>query len=137
MDGRHQVSCTGIDPAYLGRVRRNWRKADRRLTMADFDERKRGYESKFAHDEELRFRALSRGNKLLGLWAAEQLGKSGDEAEAYAQEVTRMGFGAGSEEVIGKLVDDLGPRADEATIRSQMEAALAEAAEQVANAQGS
>lgn len=104
--------------------------------MAEFEERKRGYENKFAHDEELRFKALSRGNKLLGLWAAEQLGKTGDEAEAYSQEVARVGFSAGSEGIAGKLVDDLRGRADEAAIRTRMEAALAEAAEQVVKTQG-
>ncbi len=104
--------------------------------MADFEERKRGYESKFAHDEELRFKALSRRNKLVGLWAAEQLGKTGEEAEAYAQEVARVGLSAGSEGIVGKLGDDLGQRADEAAIRTRMEAALAEAAEQLSKSGG-
>ena len=52
--------------------------------MTTFDKRKDGYESKFARDEELRFKATARRNRLLGLWAAEKLGKSGDEAQAYA-----------------------------------------------------
>ena len=57
--------------------------------MTTFDKRKDAYESKFARDEELRFKATSRRNKLLGLWAAEKLGKTGADAEAYAQEVMR------------------------------------------------
>ena len=52
--------------------------------MATFDQRKDAFENKFAHDEELRFKAMARRNKLLGLWAAEKLGKSGADAEAYA-----------------------------------------------------
>src|SRR3712207_5208446 len=60
--------------------------------MATFDKRKDAFESKFARDEELRFKATSRRNKLLGLWAAEKLGKSGEEAEAYAKDVVRADF---------------------------------------------
>ena len=52
-----------------------------------FDKREEGFEKKFAHDEELRFKATARRNKMLGLWAAEKLGLSGDAANAYAKEV--------------------------------------------------
>ena len=55
--------------------------------MAQFDDREKAHEAKFARDGELRFKAEARRNKLLGLWVAEQLGKSGDEAAAYAKEV--------------------------------------------------
>ena len=55
--------------------------------MTTFDKREEGFEKKFAHDEELRFKANARRNKLLGLWAAEKLGLTGDEAAAYAKEV--------------------------------------------------
>jgi hypothetical protein len=100
--------------------------------VADFDDRKRGFEGKFAHDEELRFKLFSRANKLLGLWAAELLGKTDDQADLYAQEVTRAGFAAsGREGVVKKLVSDLGERADETAIRSRMDAALVEAQEQL------
>jgi hypothetical protein len=58
--------------------------------MTTFEDRNKGFERKFAHDEELKFRATARRNKLLGLWAAEQLGLSGDEAQAYAVEVMKM-----------------------------------------------
>jgi hypothetical protein len=70
--------------------------------MADFDDRKRGFEGKFAHDEELRFKAVSRANKLLGLWAADLLGRTGDQAEAYAQDVARMGFAASGREALSR-----------------------------------
>jgi hypothetical protein len=53
--------------------------------MSTFDRREEGFENKFAHDAELQFKALARANKLLGLWAAQQLGKSGAEAEEYAK----------------------------------------------------
>lgn len=55
--------------------------------MNTFDKREEGFEKKFAHDEELRFKANARRNKLLGLWAAEKLGITGDQAAAYAKEV--------------------------------------------------
>ena len=75
--------------------------------MATFDKRKDAYESKFARDEDLKFRATSRRNKLLGLWAAEKLGKSGDEAEAYAKEVMRADFQeAGDRDVFRKIRSD-------------------------------
>jgi hypothetical protein len=53
--------------------------------MTTFEDREKGYERKFAHDQELKFRATARRNKMLGLWAAEQLGLSGEEAQAYAE----------------------------------------------------
>jgi len=55
--------------------------------MSTFDKREESFEQRFVHEEELHFRAEARRNKLLGLWAAEKLGKSGDAAEAYAQEL--------------------------------------------------
>ena len=57
--------------------------------MTTFEDREKGYERKFAHDQELKFRATARRNKMLGLWAAEQLGLSGEEAQAYAKEVIK------------------------------------------------
>ena len=103
--------------------------------MADFDDRKRGFEGKFALDEELRFRATSRANKLVGLWAAALLGKTGDEAESYAQEVARAGFAAsGGEGIVRKLAADLGGQADATVIRARMDSALLEAQEQLSQA---
>jgi hypothetical protein len=75
--------------------------------MTTFDKREEGFEKKFAHDEELRFKAGARRNKLLGLWAAEKLGLSGAEAEAYAKTVVAADFEeAGDEDVFRKLRKD-------------------------------
>ena len=75
--------------------------------MTDFNDRERAEEAKFAHDEELRFKATARRNKLLGLWAAEKLGKSGADAEAYAKSVVVADFEeAGDEDVVRKVKND-------------------------------
>ena len=75
--------------------------------MSTFDQRKDAFENKFAHDEELRFKASARRNKLLGLWAAEKLGKSGAEADAYAKSVVVADFEeAGDEDVVRKVKAD-------------------------------
>ncbi len=89
--------------------------------MTTFDERENAFENKFAHDEEMKFRAEARRNKLLGLWAAELMGKSGDEAEAYGKEVVKADFEeAGDEDVYRKVAGDLGDLATETEIRTQM-----------------
>lgn len=76
--------------------------------MTTFDDRKDAFERKFAHDEELRFKAMARRNKLLGLWAAEKLGKSGADAEAYAKSVVMADFEeAGDADVARKVQKDL------------------------------
>lgn len=76
--------------------------------MTTFDEREKAFEKKFAHDEELRFRATARRNRLFGLWAAEKLGLSGDEADEYAKSVVRADFEeAGDEDVLRKVRGDL------------------------------
>lgn len=76
--------------------------------MTQFDKREKAYESKFAHDEELRFKAAARRNKLLGLWAAELMGMEGDAASAYAIEVVKSDFEeAGDEDVYRKVKGDL------------------------------
>ena len=75
--------------------------------MSTFDKRQEGFEKKVAHDEELQFKAGARRNKLLGAWAAEKLGLSGDAATAYAKEVVLADFEeAGDEDVIRKVVSD-------------------------------
>ncbi len=75
--------------------------------MSTFDNREKGYESKFAHDEELRFKAEARRNKLLGLWAAEKMGITGNAAEAYAKEVIKADFEEpGDEDVFRKIRGD-------------------------------
>jgi len=73
-------------------------------SMTTFDKREEGFEKKFAHDEELRFRANARRNRMLGLWAAEKLGISGDAANAYAKEVVMSDFEEGGEHDVFKKV---------------------------------
>lgn len=75
--------------------------------MASFEDREKGFERKFAHDEELKFKATARRNKLLGLWAAEQMGLSGDAAQAYAREVIKADLEEpGEEDVVRKIRRD-------------------------------
>ena len=89
--------------------------------MSTFDDRERAFENKFAHDEEMLFKATARRNKLTGLWAAELMGKSGDEAEAYAKTVVIADFEeAGHEDVVRKLAADLGDKSDPDTIRAKL-----------------
>ena len=75
--------------------------------MTKFEDREKGFERKFAHDEELKFRATARRNKLLGLWAAEKLGLAGDEAQAYAREIVKADLAEpGEEDVFRKVRSD-------------------------------
>ena len=75
--------------------------------MTTFDKREDAFEQQFAHDEELRFKATARRNKLLGLWAAEKLGLSGAEAETYAKSVVIADFEeAGDHDVMHKIRKD-------------------------------
>lgn len=96
--------------------------------MTTFDDRENAFENKFAHDEAMKFKADARCNKLLGLWAAELLGKTGDEAEAYAREVIKADFEeAGHEDVVRKVAADLGDKADADTIRAKRAELMIEA----------
>lgn len=92
--------------------------------MTTFDDRKDAFEKKFAHDEELRFKATARRNKLLGLWAAEKLGKAGADADAYAKTVVLADFEeAGDDDVIRKIRSDLeagGVALSEGEIKTRM-----------------
>jgi hypothetical protein len=100
--------------------------------MTTFDKREEGFEKKFAHDEELKFKATARRNKLLGLWAAAQLGKTGADADAYSKEVVAADFEeAGDDDVVRKVTKDLAGKATEADIRSMMQELLAEAVKQI------
>lgn len=100
--------------------------------MTTFDDRENAFENQFAHDQELKFKAEARRNKLLGLWAAGLLGQSGDAAAAYAKEVIASDFAeAGDEDVFRKVAADLGDKADEATIRAKMAELMAEAKRQI------
>ncbi|HYC18844.1 MAG TPA: DUF1476 domain-containing protein [Pseudolabrys sp.] len=97
-----------------------------------FDKREEGFEKQFAHDEELRFKAMARRNKMLGLWAAGILGKSGADAEAYAKEVVLADFEAGDKDVVHKVIKDLQPKGvTEQQIRSRMTELLTEAVAQI------
>ncbi|MCA0434812.1 MAG: DUF1476 domain-containing protein [Proteobacteria bacterium] len=106
--------------------------------MTTFDQRKEGFEKKFAHDEELRFKATARRNKLLGLWAAEKLGLSGAAAESYAKEVVAADFEeAGDEDVVRKVVADFkakGVEQSDHQIRRTMDELLATAIDQIKSA---
>lgn len=96
--------------------------------MSTFDDRERAFETKFAHDQEMQFKAVARRNKLAGLWAAGLLGKTGAAAEDYAFEVVKADFEeAGDDDVIRKLVRDLAGKADEATIRAKLAECLGQA----------
>ena len=100
--------------------------------MTTFDDRENAFENKFAHDAEMQFKAEARRNKLLGLWAADLLGKSGDEADAYAKEVIKADFEeAGDEDVYRKVSGDLGDKATETEIRTKMVELLAVAKAQL------
>jgi len=98
-----------------------------------FDKREEGFEKKFAHDEELRFKAMARRNKLLGQWAAGVLGKSGADADAYVKEVVLSDFEeVGDHDVLRKVAKDLaGKGVNEADIRAKMTELLAQAVEQI------
>ena len=104
--------------------------------MTTFDKREEGFEKKFAHDEELRFKATARRNKLLGLWAAEKLGIKGAEAEAYAKAVVIADFEApGDGDVFSKLRKDFDAKGlqgiSDQEIRSTMDSLLMKAADEL------
>ncbi|ATG35408.1 MULTISPECIES: DUF1476 domain-containing protein [Phaeobacter] len=102
--------------------------------MTTFDDREQAFEAKYAHDEEMQFKAQARCNKLLGLWAAGLMGKTGADAEAYALEVIKSDFEeAGFEDVLRKVSSDLQGRASAEDVREQRAALLPEAKAQVLN----
>ena len=103
--------------------------------MTTFDEREKSFEKKFEHDQELQFKVKARRNKMLGLWAAGLLGKSGADAEAYATEIVMADFEKpGESDIIHKLMRDLaaaGKPMEDHTIRKQAERLLPMAKQQV------
>ena len=103
--------------------------------MTTFDKREEGFEKQFAHDEELRFKANARRNKLLGLWAAEKLGITGAAADAYAKEVVVADFeGAGDDNVFRKVRKDFdakGVALSDQEIRKIMDGLMAQAVAQI------
>jgi hypothetical protein len=111
------------------------RRAQLERPMTTFDEREKSFEKKFEHDQELQFKVKARRNKMLGLWAAGLLGKSGADAEAYAKEIVMADFEKpGESDIIHKLMRDLaaaGKPMEDRTIRKQAERLLPEAKQQV------
>ncbi len=103
--------------------------------MSSFDDREKGFERKFAHDAEMQFKAEARRNKLLGLWAADKMGITGDAAAEYAKSVIKADFEeAGDEDVYRKVSGDFtdkGVQFEEAELRRQMANFLTEAKAQL------
>ncbi|MBN9040691.1 MAG: hypothetical protein BGP05_17660 [Rhizobiales bacterium 62-47] len=103
--------------------------------MTTFDKREEGFEKKFALDEEQKFKAMARRNRLLGLWAAELLGKSGDDAANYAKEVVAADFEeAGDDDVLNKVAGDFSAKGVAITpqqVRVKMDELMIQAIQQV------
>jgi hypothetical protein len=103
--------------------------------MSGFDKREEGFERKFAHDEEVRFKARARRNKLLGLWAAGKLGLAGDAAEAYAKEIVIVDFEEpGDDDVFARIRKDFDAKGIDQSdhqIRRTIEEMMAKAVEDV------
>ena len=108
--------------------------------MTTFDERKKGFEAKYKHDQETQFKVTARRNKLLGHWAAAKMGMTGSAAEEYAKEVVVADFTrAGDSDVIEKVVGDLTAKnipVSEADIRQQLDALTKTARDQVMTESG-
>lgn len=89
--------------------------------MTTFDDRENAFENKFAHDAEMQFRAVARRNKLTGLWAAELMGKTGQDAADYAMTVVQADFEeAGDDDVVRKLVADLAGKASADQVKAKL-----------------
>ncbi|MBL4645339.1 MAG: hypothetical protein COA52_18790 [Hyphomicrobiales bacterium] len=103
--------------------------------MSTFDDRESAYENKFVHDEELRFKATARRNKLLGIWASEKLGFSGEKVDEYAKAVVVSDFEEpGDEDVIRKVMADLNAantNVSETELREKLVALMGEAIQQI------
>jgi hypothetical protein len=103
--------------------------------MSGFDERKDAFERKFAHDQELGFKATARRNKLFGLWAAQQLGKTGADADVYAKSVVLADFEeAGDADVLRKVQADLtaaGKQVSETELATALNSRMQQAVEEI------
>ena len=103
--------------------------------MTQFNDREKTFENKFKREEELKFKIVARRNKLLGLWAAEQLALDPDSAEAYSKEVVAADFDEpGDEDVLKKVLDDLegkGVETSEHLVRKEMDRLKSVARDQV------
>jgi hypothetical protein len=130
---RKPATATAVLPLHQpsGAPMRYVRGRDHEGSMSTtFDKREEAFEKQFAHDEELRFKAMARRNKMLGLWAAEMLGKTGADAETYAKEVVLSDFEeSGDNDVLRKVSKDLAGKVAESEIRAKMTALLAQAIE--------
>jgi hypothetical protein len=131
----HLVALTQVG-RYAKRHRRVQAAAEiTRERMTTFDKREEGFEKQFAHDEDLKFKAMARRNKLLGLWAAEKMGLTGADADAYAKEVVMSDFEeAGDHDVFRKVRKDFdakGVAQSDDQIRQTMDQLLAQAVAQI------
>ncbi len=132
------VSLGGVDDCAeaAGKLDTNRRNLfDGSGTITEFNEREKAFEAKFKQDQEFKFKVTARRNKLLGLWAAEKLGLSGDAAEAYAKEVVRADFEEpGDDDVLRKVVGDFKAKSvdvSEHLVRKHMDELMETAAEQI------
>ena len=107
--------------------------------MTTFDDRQRGFETQFAREEEMAFRVTARRNRLVGHWAAQKMGLTEEETDAYAKAVVQADFEeGGDEDVMRKLMGDLTAAqvdVDEASVRRALEDALVTARRQLLEAQ--
>lgn len=105
------------------------------MSNGGFNDREKGFEAKYQHDQETQFKITARRNKLLGLWAAEQMGLGGADAEAYAKEVVVADFEeAGDDDVLRKVLGDLtdkGIGLDDKAVRKEMDGLMATARDQI------
>lgn len=103
--------------------------------MSEFDKRREAFESKFAHEDGLRFKAIARRNRLMGLWAAQRLGKAGADAEAYASTVVIADFEEpGDDDVVRKVVSDLeaaGVSSDDGQVRRVLDKCMIRAVDEI------
>ncbi len=100
--------------------------------MTTFNDRENAFENKFAYDEEMKFKIAARTNKLLGLWAADLLGKTGDEAAAYAMDVVKSDFKEpGIEDVVRKVVADFNGEMSDDEVRNKLNELTSTATEQI------
>lgn len=103
--------------------------------MSTFDERQKGFETKFAHDQDLKFKAESRRNKMLGEWAAGLMGLAGPAVEDYVKAVRKADLAEkGDDDVLRKIIKDLGDKGVKTTegdVRKKMDEFLAAAVQQI------
>ena len=102
--------------------------------MPTFEDREKEFEARFKHDQELRFKVTARRNRLLGLWAAEKMGLSGDAAEAYAKTVVDAEFAGGDKRVVAKVAADLAAKGHAVTsgqVQFELDHFAAQAKQQV------